>query len=400
MHIEALSIDTFSKFGEVGCAEGKYAKNEVDMHSNKTLELHSEQLAFLWQLSGDRCGLEPINGLTVLCVALPTDPENPTCFLLDQFAVLNAGVLFNLVPLYETSQVNLLAPHTESLKEIPLLQTFSPMGKLSEITLGNIYTVFRQEKPQGFEFTGERHAFWEMTVAERGTLSHEVDGITFQTLPNEICFYGKDQFHKQWATEAEGVSFVTLTFEMEIELPEILTGQCFEADERLLRLIQMILKEYRSGAYGALTLVRCYLKEFIILLIRAQRMKNALKDSAPAVKHLVESATVRQVMDAMREHLSKKWTLSELAGLVFISASHLSFIFKRETGETIIEWLHRSKMERAQELVLLGKLSITEISEQLGFASIHYFSRVFKLWFGMSPSAYAQGYNQEKRLPM
>ena len=46
------------------------------------------------------------------------------------------------------------------------------------------------------------------------------------------------------------------------------------------------------------------------------------------------------------------------------------------------------KIERAKILIKEGELSISDIAELLGYASIHYFSRVFKLKVGMSPTEY------------
>lgn len=50
-----------------------------------------------------------------------------------------------------------------------------------------------------------------------------------------------------------------------------------------------------------------------------------------------------------------------------LNPSHFSRIFKQETGETFVEFVTRTKMERAQELLNQSDLNVAEISEQLGY---------------------------------
>ena len=45
-------------------------------------------------------------------------------------------------------------------------------------------------------------------------------------------------------------------------------------------------------------------------------------------------------------------------------------------------------MEEAKRLIEEADMNITQISEQLGFADVHYFSRIFKNRVGVSPKQY------------
>ena len=69
-------------------------------------------------------------------------------------------------------------------------------------------------------------------------------------------------------------------------------------------------------------------------------------------------------------------------------------LFKKETGVTPHEYLTRARMRRAKEIILSGvtnrysEYTVTQIAEACGFAEPLYFSRVFKKYFGVSPSRY------------
>ena len=72
-----------------------------------------------------------------------------------------------------------------------------------------------------------------------------------------------------------------------------------------------------------------------------------------------------------------------------IGRSQLQKLFQQKTGLGIIEYFSNMKIETAKEMIRTGHMNFTQISEQLGYTSIHYFSRQFKKITDMTPSEYA-----------
>ena len=56
----------------------------------------------------------------------------------------------------------------------------------------------------------------------------------------------------------------------------------------------------------------------------------------------------------------------------------------------MIDYFSKLKIDAARRMIREGQLNITQISSQLGFSSVHYFSRRFKALTGMTPSEYAR----------
>ena len=94
---------------------------------------------------------------------------------------------------------------------------------------------------------------------------------------------------------------------------------------------------------------------------------------------------LRTVTGYIREHLSDKITVEQMAKDLFISRSYLSTRFKKETGETLSSYIQRQQIERAKEYLKNTSKSILEISTCLGFSSQGYFQNVFKKHTGMTP---------------
>ncbi len=79
-----------------------------------------------------------------------------------------------------------------------------------------------------------------------------------------------------------------------------------------------------------------------------------------------------------------------------MSAAYFSTVFKKETGQTFINYLTDYRMEEALELLLNQDEKTYIIAEKVGYADPNYFSYVFKKKFGVSPSKYKSGKMESK----
>lgn len=87
----------------------------------------------------------------------------------------------------------------------------------------------------------------------------------------------------------------------------------------------------------------------------------------------------------IKANLDKEIPLTELARHSGLGVSRLSQLFRESLGISPMQYTAKAKSEKATELLLTTNLSITEIAEQMGFASINYFSRFFRKQTGHSP---------------
>jgi AraC-like DNA-binding protein len=71
-----------------------------------------------------------------------------------------------------------------------------------------------------------------------------------------------------------------------------------------------------------------------------------------------------------------------------MSESGLKKIFSTDADCGVIDFFNNMKIEKAKEYIREDEKNFTQISDELGFTSIHYFSRLFKKKTGMTPSAY------------
>jgi transcriptional regulator GlxA family with amidase domain len=110
---------------------------------------------------------------------------------------------------------------------------------------------------------------------------------------------------------------------------------------------------------------------------------------------------LRRVHDHIDLHFAEPLTLGELARLVGMSKFHLIRAFRTAYGETPMRYLSRRRIERAQDLLRVANLTVTEICMLVGFSSLGSFSARFSQLVGESPTAYRDRYakNGVPRIP-
>jgi AraC family transcriptional regulator len=104
--------------------------------------------------------------------------------------------------------------------------------------------------------------------------------------------------------------------------------------------------------------------------------------------------TVRRfarVRDYIEHNLGEAISLEDLARVAGVSRFHFARQFRRCTGESPMEYLLRTRVERAKMLLRESQARVADISAELGFADQSHFARTFRRLVGMPPSTYARG---------
>jgi len=98
--------------------------------------------------------------------------------------------------------------------------------------------------------------------------------------------------------------------------------------------------------------------------------------------------TVNLSISFMQKNIDKMLTLKEIAEGVNLSGSHFSFIFRKKTGFSPIEYFNHLKVQKASQFLLFTDLRIKEIADKLGIKDPYYFTRMFTKLMGVSPATY------------
>jgi AraC-like DNA-binding protein len=115
------------------------------------------------------------------------------------------------------------------------------------------------------------------------------------------------------------------------------------------------------------------------------RIISTLKNSEFANKEVEQ--TIRKACFYLRDNLDKNVNIEELAGNLNVSYSYFRRMFKKYTGMSPNQYHLGLRIQKSKELIQFSTKSMKTIASELGFDSIHYFSRIFKNKEGVSPSS-------------
>ncbi len=143
----------------------------------------------------------------------------------------------------------------------------------------------------------------------------------------------------------------------------------------------------REKLLKAVTEQKCFQAAADLVRAYAQKMFEELTNYN-------SSAGQRQAslaMDYIRNnYMDTELSLNSICSYLNISTSYFSTIFKDITGETFVEALTRTRMEKAKEFLENTTLKNYEIAEKVGFSDPHYFGISFKKMTGKTPTEYAR----------
>lgn len=117
------------------------------------------------------------------------------------------------------------------------------------------------------------------------------------------------------------------------------------------------------------------------------------KRMASLRKDKVYSKQIVLCINYIYGHLHKKITLSELTEHTGLSGSYLSRLFRKETGESITEYILKCKINAAKNMLKYSTYSLSQISETLAFSCQSYFTKIFKSHEGVTPKKYRDMYS-------
>jgi AraC-like DNA-binding protein/ligand-binding sensor protein len=101
-----------------------------------------------------------------------------------------------------------------------------------------------------------------------------------------------------------------------------------------------------------------------------------------------EPPVITKAKQFIREHHAEDLSLGQVAAAVHTSIFYFCKLFRKVTGTTFTEFVSRTRIEKAKNLLLNPNLRISEIAYEIGFQSLTHFNRVFKKVAGESPTDY------------
>lgn len=146
-------------------------------------------------------------------------------------------------------------------------------------------------------------------------------------------------------------------------------------------LFEKLIDTYEKKLNGYQTICSGY------LLIIIQTVLNEYTSQAK-YNNTANIDSVSKVIEIMKNEYNQPINLPSYASICGVSESRFAHLFKEKTGFSPYNYQIMIRIEKAKELLTYTALSISQVSEQVGFDDCSYFCRIFKKYVKISPYQY------------
>lgn len=248
----------------------------------------------------------------------------------------------------------------------------------------------------------EKHDFWELCYVESGTVFLDMDNEKHKLFENEIMLIAPNTIHSYFSDSGNETKVFVICFESSSRLLKSMGEIRFFADaekgESLKRIISECKKTFcfdedgamkllENPAFGGVQAILVQLEYLLISLLRTLSTEKNREVVFLNADTFYESIT-DVIIEFLKANVEKKLTLKEICAKVNYSSSFLCKKFKAQTGETMIEFFNRLKIEEAKKRLVDTEKAVAAISLELGFSEVKYFGAIFKKNTGLSPTEY------------
>ena len=176
-----------------------------------------------------------------------------------------------------------------------------------------------------------------------------------------------------------------LTKRQLIDLPQ------FE-DADITAAAELLLNALRSRDAGSEVMYESLARVFLVKLVRKY---GAERETEAAFSARFTAAHYKRVLDFIADNYGKAVAIEDIAREASLSPSHFTRLFKETIGDTPYQFLMRYRVERAKEKLADPSLAMIDIALGCGFSDQPHFSRIFKQFAGVTPSAYRKAGRSE-----
>lgn len=271
-----------------------------------------------------------------------------------------------------------------------------------------------------------RHGFIELVFVLDGSATHHINirnvgsyeckiskGDVFIINPEEEHTYSFDEGERldilninfqssfldgtfiQGKNEVRVMDFVYLqpSLPLNVRFGNILKLTEDEMHSIITQVDNMVL-ELKSKNIGYIHVIGLYMALIFTLLSRKyiQAMERGLVINSDKVQSM---SNIFRVMGFVEHHFNEEIGKDELAKIGMCSVRNLTRKFKECTGETVLEYMHRIRIDKARRLLIETDFKITEIASMVGFNDISFFNKTFKKRLNLTPREYRERNQKE-----
>ncbi len=223
----------------------------------------------------------------------------------------------------------------------------------------------------------------ELIYVRKGSLFISEENRRFSVGPYQSLLLFPNRHHKGWQPNSHDLSYYWVYFSIDDQqgiqedglLAHVPQHKTVARPDHMVELLHRLLDYNESKASEGKA------ADLALLLALCE-----VAYEPPAGVETEATALMASQADAIiRSCFQKELSTSGIATRIGCSPDYLGRIYRSTYGISIVEAIHRRRIQRARHLLTMRELSIDEVAHECGFLDSNYFRRIFKRSEGMTP---------------
>jgi AraC-like DNA-binding protein len=280
------------------------------------------------------------------------------------------------------------------LRDISYFESPRKIGEFYLIQIG------RRFCEAGGEIEEHLHKNWyELTVVTDGEADVITNGNVAHVVKGDIHLSFPCDAHRIISSKSEALrydffSFYTANEKYNEKLGELVMkcpadGRVFQSG-KTTQLVSEAIAELEGGGEFFEQALEAIFNQIVVYTLR----NTLLSVSERSQKNVSDAQMLcYRIMNYIDTNIFDMKSLDELSSALKYNYAYLSSVFKKTTGNTVLSYYQRKRLECARLILLEENAKIGEVSESLGYSSPYSFSRAFKEAYGTSPKKYVKSHS-------
>lgn len=251
----------------------------------------------------------------------------------------------------------------------------------SEFLVTEVNFAAKRSHPNHHIFRKKSRKEYGLTFILSGDVTMTVEGRQIRAEAGSVLLLQKDDAY-QLTFSGDKPAYIVISYlaEPAQTLLSLLPDRQFATPhtQKYRDLFENVLRLWESAAICSQARLCSAVQELLCCIIQEHHRKDA-----DAAANYAEKA-----MQFLEKNFALSLTCQQVAEEVGLSVSHLSQLFKKHYGASMIQVLNKIRIRQAKAMIRSGIFTLQEVAQACGFRNEYYFSRVFKQYAGTSPGKY------------
>lgn len=243
------------------------------------------------------------------------------------------------------------------------------------------------------------HDFIEFSYVLSGTVNYRINDKFYKITEKTLLPFNPGVYHRETLIKGEQTTELHIGFR-NIKIDGLPINYILKDNlEVPLKFTQFkddfhkccleIIEEQEACEIGKELVLKSLIMKLIALFLKETNyVKNKKITNRYNFPFYNKANMVKIILEYFDNNYMSNVSLDDIAKNMYVSPVYISKIFKEKTGESPINYLINLRLEKAKDLLLTTESPIKVIAQSVGYNDAYYFSKLFKKYYGYSPSKF------------